>query len=57
MACASLITELAVGKMLKEANAISREDVIERIGGLPEASGHAAVLAVDALRALIRQLN
>jgi len=56
MACGSLITEMARGKTLAEAASISREDVVERIGGLPPASGHAAQLAVDAIRALIAQL-
>ena len=57
MACGSLITAMAHGKTPNEAAAIGREEVIERIGGLPAASGHAAVLAVDAIRALIRDLE
>lgn len=54
MACASLLTEMLRGKTLAEAAAISRQDVITAIGGLPPASGHAAQLALDALRALLR---
>src|SRR5258707_2227980 len=54
MACGSLITEMAKGKSLTEAAAISREEVVEQIGGLPAASGHAAQLAVDALRTLVK---
>ena len=57
MACGSLITELAKGKSLNEAAAVSREEVNEQVGGLPAASGHAAVLAVDALRTLVRRLR
>jgi nitrogen fixation protein NifU and related proteins len=57
MACGSLITEMANGKSLAEATAISREEVAERIGGLPSASGHAAQLAIDALRMLLKNLN
>ena len=57
MACGSLITELALGKTREEAMAISREDVVEQIGGLPAASGHAAVLAIDALQELLRRLK
>jgi len=56
MACGSLITELALGKALTDANALGREELVEKIGGLPAASGHAAVLAVDALRALVGSL-
>ena len=57
MACGSLITELAAAKSLAEAAAISREEVAEKIGGLPPHSGHAAQLAVDALRELLRQVE
>ncbi len=57
MACGSLITEMAKGKSLAEAAAIGREEVVEQIGGLPPASGHAAQLAIDALRALLKNLN
>ncbi len=57
IACGSLITEMAKDKSVAEAGAISREEVVERIGGLPAASGHAAQLAVEALRQLLRQLK
>ncbi len=53
MACASALTEMAKGKSLAEARAIRKEDVVLAVGGLPAASGHAAQLAVDALRAVI----
>jgi nitrogen fixation protein NifU and related proteins len=56
MACGSLITEMAQGKTLAEAAEISREEVVAKIGGLPPQSGHAAQLAVDALRALVTNL-
>jgi len=54
MACGSLITVMAAGKSFSAAAAISREEVVEQIGSLPPASGHAAQLAVDTLRALLR---
>jgi nitrogen fixation NifU-like protein len=50
MACGSLLTEMTTGLSVAEAASIRREDVIKAIGGLPEASSHAAQLAVDALR-------
>jgi nitrogen fixation protein NifU and related proteins len=53
MACASAITELAKAKSVEEARAIEREDVVRAVGGLPPASGHAAQLAIDALRAAL----
>ena len=54
MACASAVTDLAKGKSVEEARAIAKEDVIRAVGGLPPASGHAAQLAVDALRAALK---
>jgi nitrogen fixation NifU-like protein len=54
MACASAITELAKGKSIADARAIDKEDVIRAVGSLPPASGHAAQLAIDALRAILK---
>jgi len=56
MACGSAITELAMGKSVESARAIGREELVDKVGGLPEASGHAAHLAIDTLRELLRQL-
>jgi nitrogen fixation protein NifU and related proteins len=57
MACASAITELASGKTLVEAQALDRDCVIAAVGGVPQASTHAAQLAVDALCAALRHLQ
>ena len=54
MACASVMTELAQGKSLHEAALITRRDVESAVGELPPASGHAAQLAIDALRAVLK---
>jgi nitrogen fixation NifU-like protein len=50
IACGSAVTELAKGKTLTEAAAISRDDVDKLLGGLPLGKGHCADLAVNALR-------
>ena len=55
MACGSLVTELVSGKTADEATAITKETVAEEIGGLPPASGHAAQLAVEAMRAVVKK--
>jgi nitrogen fixation NifU-like protein len=55
MACGSVITEMAMGRTVAEAASIRRQDVVQHIGGLPEASGHAAQLAVDALTAVLKK--
>lgn len=56
MACSSALTEFVTGKTIREARALTREELVERVGGLPEASAHAAYLAMDALRELLRQV-
>lgn len=57
MACGSALTELVQGRTVEEAQKLRREEIIEAVGGLPEASSHASQLAVDALAKAIRQLN
>ncbi len=57
MACASAMTELAEGKSPRQASSISKQEVVEAVGGLPAASGHAAQLALDALRAALKKLG
>ncbi len=55
IACASAMAELAVGKMTAQASAIDKDEIVRAVGGLPPASGHAAQLAVDALRASLKK--
>ena len=57
MACGSAITELAKGKTVDAARQLSREDVRQKVGALPEASGHASHLAIETLNALLRTLG
>jgi nitrogen fixation protein NifU and related proteins len=57
LACASALTELALGKTLGEARALKIDDLSRVVGGLPEASTHAAQLALDALAAALRQME
>ena len=56
MACSSLLTELLKGKTLAEAQAITPEQLSESLGGLPQATFHAAQLARDAVQALQTKL-
>src|ERR1043165_5151231 len=55
IACGSLLTELVRGKTLAEARAVNREQIVEGIGGLPQASTHASHLAIDALFAALKK--
>jgi nitrogen fixation protein NifU and related proteins len=57
MACASLLTELVLGKTVVEARQLCRDDLVRALGGLPQASTHASHLAMDTLAAAIQQLR
>ena len=54
MACASALTELVEGKTLEEVGVITKERLVAEVGRLPEASSHAAQLAIDALLEMLR---
>jgi nitrogen fixation NifU-like protein len=53
IAAGSALTELLLGKTAEEASRLSRGDVEEAVGGLSNESKHAAVLAIDSVRALV----
>jgi nitrogen fixation NifU-like protein len=57
LACGSLITELVRGRTIAEAAALAKESLIRELGGLPAESGHAAQLAIDALRAVLEKIK
>jgi nitrogen fixation protein NifU and related proteins len=56
MACASALTEIVSGIFVTDARQVQREEVLSKVGGLPEASGHAAYLAMDALHELLKKV-
>jgi len=53
IATSSMITELAMGKTLDAAAAITRDDVANQLEGLPPEKMHCSNLAADALRRAI----
>jgi nitrogen fixation NifU-like protein len=55
MACGSLLTEMVQQTTVAEARRLTSDDLMRAIGGLPEASGHASHLALDALTAALRK--
>ncbi len=54
IATGSIVTELAKGKTLEEAKAITWKEAAEELGGLPPIKAHCSVLAVDGLKAAIQ---
>jgi nitrogen fixation protein NifU and related proteins len=57
IACASALTELAEGKTINEARKLQKADIVGAVGGLPEASNHAAQLALDALSSVLHRID
>lgn len=54
IAVSSIVSEMATGKTLDEAMAITNELVAEELGGLPKNKLHCSNLGADALHAAIR---
>jgi nitrogen fixation NifU-like protein len=57
IAAGSCLTEMIAGKPLAEAAALRREQLVEALGGLSNASIHASHLAMDALQQVLAKLN
>jgi nitrogen fixation protein NifU and related proteins len=53
IACGSALTELIIGKTLDQVRALGRNDLAAALGSLPQASNHAAQLALDTLKTAI----
>jgi len=55
IAAGSALTEWLIGHPVSQWNTLDAAQIERQLGGLPQASRHAAQLAVDAVRALLRQ--
>lgn len=53
IAVSSALTELVKGKTLDEAYRITKDQIVEDLGGLPAPKVHCSMLGVDALRLAI----
>jgi len=53
IACASLLTEKISGLSVAEARSLTPESLSQALGGLPQATFHGALLAIDALEVLL----
>jgi nitrogen fixation NifU-like protein len=54
IAASSMLSELALAKSIDDAASITREAVVDALGGLPLSKLHASVLAADALDMAIK---
>ena len=57
IACGSMLTQMARGRTLDGAADLSKEELIDALGGLPEESLHCAELAVTTLRKALEALG
>jgi len=54
IASGSMVTELAKGMNVSEAQKITQQDILDALGGLPEDSLHNALLAANTLKEAIK---
>ncbi len=54
IAVSSVLTIMAKGKTLEDAEKVSRDDIAKELGGLPPVKMHCSTLAVDALKKAIK---
>lgn len=53
IACGSMITEMVKGKSTNDAMEITKDDLLDVLGGLPKENLHCAVLAIGSLKKAI----
>jgi NifU-like protein involved in Fe-S cluster formation len=53
LACGSALAELIEGMPVEEAQALTRGQIVNSVGGLPTRKHHAAALAVETIRAAL----
>jgi nitrogen fixation NifU-like protein len=56
VACGSWLTEAILSRPLAELSTLTPDEIIVGLDGLPPASKHAAILAVDALKRLLKSI-
>jgi len=54
IASGSMVTEMAKGRTVFQAQKISQEDVLNALSGLPEESQHCALLAANTLKEAVK---
>jgi nitrogen fixation NifU-like protein len=57
IACGSAMTEMLIGLTPAEAAVLKRSAIVEAVGSLPNESTHASHLAIDALKAALKQMD
>ena len=55
LAAGNMLTKMAIGKTLQEANNLTAINLVDALGGLPKEHSHCAVLAVNTLNRAINK--
>jgi len=55
LACGSALAEMLEGLSLQEAFALTKDQVVKAVGGLPSRKHHAAALAIETLRSALNK--
>lgn len=53
IASSSIATDMVKGRTIEEAEAVTKADIVEEIGGLPEKKIHCSLMVEDAIKAAI----
>ena len=56
IAAASVLTEMIIGRTLRDLGSLARKDIAKALGHLPPAKAHCTALAIEALRTAIASL-
>jgi NifU-like protein involved in Fe-S cluster formation len=57
LVCGSVLTELIIGKTIREALQLTRSHLVAAVGGLPSGKQHAAALAIETLQSALASKN
>ena len=57
LACGSALAEMLEGLTLEEARTLTKEQIVNAVGGLPSRKHHAAALAIETLQSAIRHYS
>jgi nitrogen fixation protein NifU and related proteins len=55
LACGSALAEMLEGLSLEDARALTKEKIVNAVGGLPSRKHHAAALAIETLKSALNQ--
>jgi NifU-like protein involved in Fe-S cluster formation len=53
LACGSVLAEMLEGMLVEEARAVTKDQVVKALGGLPLRKHHAAALAIETLQSAL----